>query len=953
MSSILFHLSICRITTFCLRRLLLCLCLLSLPVLSAEKPAFEFELDIEAKTIGDIRPALISFSAGSQPKVPVREVMRRYRLLFETSDNPKIRVESLWRWNELEHIFGSDEEMSEAEEVRLYQRAIESYEQLLAENNPDYPVDALLYQAAKAYDIIGKREKSIRLLEQMARRYPRSRYATEAWFRVAEHHFSSGDYLAAEKAYQKSMARGREKRFYDKSLYMLGWSRFKQSRYNDSLINFLEVLDIAYSKDQSLKNLEQGLQSTIDDTLRIISIVFSYSNEQDPVAALMRSSGERQYVDQLYRSLSQFYFDRERYQDSVNVNRNYIKLYPDSAAAPIMAYRNIEIYKYADFVTDLWKEKRAFIDQYGARKDILACSEPYIREEFVKDVKQVLGDLSHYDYVRAQKISNAALRSKTFLSAAKYYGTRADLFPKDEKAGVNRFMSGEANYRAGQYERASAEYRKSAYDYPPHEKSAEAGYSALISFKKAHRAELNEVNGASSVKLDYIQLARLFAQSYPADKRAKPVTLVALNELLKLERYTDVAQITGRMISENRFASDRAMTRKIWQAQSAAYFNSGDYPKSEKSFEKLLGFDGLDASERKQARENYAVSMYRNGEASIKAGDWRSGVDRWVRIGKILPDTQVSRNAGYDAASELLGHERWQEAIPILVEFRQDYPDDPLTRNIPDKLVTAYLESGNTLFAADEYEQLAKRLEGQEKGRLSLYQAATLYKQAGKQAHAIRLFQDYAWLYPNPYDPALNARSTVADYYKSIGDSKNELIWLAHIVRGHDTQKQPVTARSVSLASNAQLKLASADKTEFERVKLTLPLQKSLGKKKNALKKAVASYEKVASYGVPEHVSEVTFSLADLYYRLARDVLDSSRPVNLDELQLEQYEILLEEQAYPFEEKAISLHELNTENTLKGIYDKWVRESYRFLATMVPARYKRELQGIRSSHALY
>ena len=98
--------------------------------------------------------------------------------------------------------------------------------------------------------------------------------------------------------------------------------------------------------------------------------------------------------------------------------------------------------------------------------------------------------------------------------------------------------------------------------------------------------------------------------------------------------------------------------------------------------------------------------------------------------------------------------------------------------------------------------------------------------------------------------------------------------------------------------------------------------------------------------------TEVTYSLADIYYRLAKDIMGSDRPAKLDELQSEQYEILLEEQAYPFEEKAIALHELNIQNTGKGIYDKWVRESYAFLAKIEPAKYQRELQGIGSSNVL-
>ena len=46
----------------------------------------------------------------------------------------------------------------------------------------------------------------------------------------------------------------------------------------------------------------------------------------------------------------------------------------------------------------------------------------------------------------------------------------------------------------------------------------------------------------------------------------------------------------------------------------------------------------------------------------------------------------------------------------------------------------------------------------------------------------------------------------------------------------------------------------------------------------------------------------------DAAQQLAKDVLNSERPENLDDIALEEYEILMEEIAYPFEEKAIEIH---------------------------------------------
>jgi hypothetical protein len=75
---------------------------------------------------------------------------------------------------------------------------------------------------------------------------------------------------------------------------------------------------------------------------------------------------------------------------------------------------------------------------------------------------------------------------------------------------------------------------------------------------------------------------------------------------------------------------------------------------------------------------------------------------------------------------------------------------------------------------------------------------------------------------------------------------------------------------------------------------------------------------------------------------LAQDLIASSRPKELSALELSQYEMLLEEQAYPFEETAIELHENNAARAFNGLYDDFVKQSFRVLKGTLPARYSKQ-----------
>jgi hypothetical protein len=68
---------------------------------------------------------------------------------------------------------------------------------------------------------------------------------------------------------------------------------------------------------------------------------------------------------------------------------------------------------------------------------------------------------------------------------------------------------------------------------------------------------------------------------------------------------------------------------------------------------------------------------------------------------------------------------------------------------------------------------------------------------------------------------------------------------------------------------------------------------------------------------------------------------------------LEQYEILLEEQAYPFEEKAIEIHEVNAQRAWQGVYDQWVQSSLKSLQTLLPGRYLKPEATLEAADEIY
>ena len=111
------------------------------------------------------------------------------------------------------------------------------------------------------------------------------------------------------------------------------------------------------------------------------------------------------------------------------------------------------------------------------------------------------------------------------------------------------------------------------------------------------------------------------------------------------------------------------------------------------------------------------------------------------------------------------------------------------------------------------------------------------------------------------------------------------------------------------------------------------------------MKKVVISYDNAMKYRVAEITTAATYYIAEIYNDFASALLESQRPKKLSPDELDEYNVLLEEQAFPFEEKAIDIHAANAERVKDNIYDKWVKLSIAALSKLNPIRYSKKEKG--------
>jgi hypothetical protein len=211
---------------------------------------------------------------------------------------------------------------------------------------------------------------------------------------------------------------------------------------------------------------------------------------------------------------------------------------------------------------------------------------------------------------------------------------------------------------------------------------------------------------------------------------------------------------------------------------------------------------------------------------------------------------------------------------------------------------------------------------------------------------AVRVYEQYVNDYPRPLDLAMEARNRLSEIFKADSDYERYYAQLNDIIDADREAGIDRTDRSRYLAAKAALVLAEQSYKRFADLELVQPFEESLAEKQLRMDVAMASFEALVDYEVAEVTAAATFYLAEIYFEFSAALLDSERPAGLSEAEKVDYEMVIEEEAYPFEERAISVHEENFELLSVGVYNPWVQKSLDKLAVLMPGRYaKAEISG--------
>ena len=360
--------------------------------------------------------------------------------------------------------------------------AIELYKKLLNDYSSN---DQVLYQMSRAYEELGQIEEAMQVMDRLVLEYPRSRYIDEVQFRRAEYFFTRRRYPDAGEAYGSIVTMGPSSSYYQLALYKLGWTFYKRELYEEALDRFIALLDYKVSTGYDFaQSRDEEERKRVDDAFRVISLSFSNLGGADSVVDYFDREGKCTYEDRVYGNLAEFYFEKRRYSDAAAAYTTFITRNPFHKVSPQFQMRVIEIHLAGGFSRLVIEAKKQFIEKYGLKAAYWRHFEPGSRPEVLVWLKTNLNDLAGHYHALYQSSKEMQEKRINFVQAAHWYREFLASFPTDRDAPAVNYMLADLYLENGFFDRAALEYEKTAYDYPRHEKSSQAGYAAIYAWRQ-------------------------------------------------------------------------------------------------------------------------------------------------------------------------------------------------------------------------------------------------------------------------------------------------------------------------------------------------------------------------------------------------------------------------------------------------------------------------------------
>jgi len=793
----------------------------------------------------------------------------------------------------------------------------------LLDKYPKKPgADKLAYAISYALFESGKTIEAKRSLEDFLAKYRKSRHSNEASFRLGEILFDEEDYGEALARYD-SVARSGDEMLGPKAVYKTAWINYKLDDFDGAVRNFILLLD----SSESQLNASESALAIREESMN--NMVLSLSRSAAPEKFLDGIMEKTYGPDVLFR-LGNLFSGEARHEKSLAVFRLFMANFSEHPRAPFAFEGAAKALVALNDAASAVKIKEELVAGFNPGSAWHGKNFPSALGGGDKDTDNLVSgtmlELARHYHSVAKESGN-----EVHMQNALYgYTLYLSYFPDDPAAKEAGFLLAEAMFDSKRYLEAADRYVSSMAAYGDTPEGEDAALNALLSLELASSGDGRPPGADEKTAASIKRITGEYAAMFKEPK----------NQAAFFTKASDIYVSLG-MTKEAR----ESLT-PLFKTPSGrtAYEKTGDIFALEKDFSSAINYyksampsasggGNADEIKKKLSDAHYALAL-----DFLKNGDDAGAAKHFQYVYSVMRESSLAEDAVASAGYIYLRTGNKSGFRAILDIMKTNYPSGKTSFSLLVEAGKTFEEKGAHLEAAEMFEKAATHaVSGAEEKIKLLLKTSDMLEKAGEPGRLKTLIDSAteAGHISGRDKPAFLYRLAMAE--AAYGDEDKAYSALKALSK--DKLDPFHAAKAAFAASNIKL-------DEYLETKIKDPVTASFENKEAKMKELLEGYGAAIKSGYAEFMASGFYNMGMVLENFKDSLLSSSRPRDLSDDELKEYDYLLEEKVYPLEEEAIRSYR----GSLKASFehgelqnDGYAEKALSKLAVLRPALYKRDI----------
>ncbi len=861
--------------------------------------------------------------------------------------------------------------------IKLYRTILETFQDFKYMGAVYYMLGYCLHES-------GEPEKAVKVWLELMEKGIETPYIAELNLRVGEFYFDNNQLPEAEKYFEKGV-KYTDSELFDKILYKLAWTYYRQNFFEKAVETFTEL--IMFADDMSSKGIDRG-QDLRPESIQYIAI--SFADEEwgsvDKAIEYFSTIDGSNFEKDVFEQLGKYYGENSYYSEAEKAYRFILNKYPNYENAPRIHNSMIRLMYQAREFDRASRETAIFAQMYDQDSEWVRVNRgnATVVQEANEWAREALLNTAAFHHRQAQAFRERGDEERAveeYRAAAAAYGDYLVKFPYTADSYDITFSFADTLFYSGEIEKAVVVYERIRDDQHQDKNREDAAYQTFVCYNILwQQSEDSKIKGTekrgtpfSLLERKLIESGDIYFQVARESIEGKPA--IAYNAARIFFDHGEFAEAERRYLSIINEFPQHEISILAARDIIASYTEREDWVGVAR-WSKILS-ERLSPTETESRVVEQEFTTYRAGALFMYAQKleeekkYREAAAEYLRI---VEENPYNENADKALSNAAINYQRammFDSALQLHERIYKEYPYSELApqslflvgstaeRSFDfEKAVDAYkllyekypayqrrndaiYNAGFLLERLKRYREAATfyRLfynEAKEtpEGKEALYLAGTMYWKAEDWRAMIKSSQNFIDTFSNDPEVAhlvMRSYYNIAKVYEEKLNNWNQAKRVYQQIVDYYENNEVKSEEAILYVAEAQFKLIEDDFNAYVKLKVggrnEKALEESFMRKRDSIAPLIERYTNIMTrYPAAEWVLASMYRIGYILQNFASTLMNSEPPPGMGFEEEEIYFAMLEEQIAGFEDQAVDYYSRGLERARElRVFNRWTQ----------------------------